>query len=58
MAGVPEERESPAAAPSAAAILVVLEGEDEVNLADAVAEEQLGVGLGAAKLTVLEGRRD
>ena len=56
MAGVPEERESPAAAPSAAAILVVLEGEDEVNLADAVAEEQLGVDLGAAILAVLEMR--
>ena len=57
MAGVPEERESPAAAaPSAAAILVVLEGEDEVNLADAVAEEQLGVDLGAAILGVLEMR--
>ena len=53
MSGVPEERESPVSAAQPA--VLVLEGEDEVDLADAVAEEQLGVGLGAAKLTVLEG---
>ena len=52
MTGIPKNRE-----PSAAAAVFVLEGEDKVNLADAVAEEQLGVGLGVPKLAILEGRK-
>ena len=55
MGGVPEERVPPASS-SAALLLVVFKGEDEVNLADAVAEEQLGVGLRAPILAVLERR--
>ena len=53
MTGIPKNREPPAAA-----AVFVFEGEDEVNLADAVAEEQLGVGLGVPKLAILEGRKD
>ena len=53
MGGVPEERVPPAAA----MLLVVFKGEDEVNLADAVAEEQLGVGLRAPILAVLQRRK-
>ena len=53
MTGVPKNREPPAAA-----AVFVFEGEDEVNLADAVAEEQLGVGLGVPKLAILEGTKD
>ena len=53
MTGIPENREPPAAA-----AVFVFEGEDEVNLANAVAEEQLRVGLGAPKLAILDGRKD
>ena len=51
MGGVSKEGVSPAAAPSPT---VIFEGEDEVNLAHAVAEEELGVGLRAPVLAVLE----
>ena len=53
MTGIPENRKPPAAA-----AVFVLKGEDKVNLANAVAEEQLGVGLGVPKLAILEGKKD
>ena len=53
MTGISKNREPPAAA-----AVFVFEGEDEVNLANAVAEEQLRVGLGAPKLAILDGRKD